>query len=544
MMCNKMIMSSRTAESRITLFILIVIIGFSSIAWNSNDDIKLHREGKKWVRQREWQKAIDSYNEILNKYPGSLYCDDAQFWIGFSWEQIPGGEQKAFQFFQKVVDNYSHSPWVDDAVIHQIFLAKKMIQSGNEKPGEFLTKKVSDSDSTIRYQAALALGELRDPHVLPLLEEMATGEDQVLARRAMDLLKGYSNLMDGVFQRETAKPGVSFDRYRPSQGETSRIIYENLKREGSSWTETELLNNGLFHIVQKEDLSCYLSLENEGDRKEWLHKVWAPKDPTPTTEKNEAQEEFRRRVLYARKHFGKDWNFKENYYPPWDSRGEVYIKFGKPDRRDRVEMDWEEWTFHKHRIVLMVSDHLDNRMGDGIHFGKVSKYLYRRNIAMQRSQYIHEPQFLYISPMQDMVKTIKGMEFRIVSAQKAGSMIRVQFTYRFQAQNLKISRDNGRYRGTYLYRWVIYDEDYHPMKQYQTVEEVDFSEDESLNKSFVTGNIETTLASGSYILALRIEDMHSNRLGIYRKHFSTQSKNGSETLSPGKETGGDNGTLE
>ena len=28
---------------------------------------------------------------------------------------------------QKVVDNYSHSPWVDDAVIHQIFLAKKTL---------------------------------------------------------------------------------------------------------------------------------------------------------------------------------------------------------------------------------------------------------------------------------------------------------------------------------------------------------------------------------------------------------------------------------
>ncbi|NIA22828.1 MAG: GWxTD domain-containing protein [Proteobacteria bacterium] len=52
---------------------------------------------------------------------------------------------------------------------------------------------------------------------------------------------------------------------------------------------------------------------------------WKKRDPVPTTEKNEAEIEYFKRVEYANKKF-------TSYKPGWKTdRGMIYIKYGPPD---------------------------------------------------------------------------------------------------------------------------------------------------------------------------------------------------------------------
>lgn len=58
---------------------------------------------------------------------------------------------------------------------------------------------------------------------------------------------------------------------------------------------------------------------------------WAARDPDPTTATNERLVEHFRRIMYARLTFSEGKS-------PWDRRGEIYIRYGDPDDRQRFLM--------------------------------------------------------------------------------------------------------------------------------------------------------------------------------------------------------------
>ena len=486
-------------------------------------DVKIYKSGKKFIRNRQWDKAIESYDELLQQYPKSLYGDDAQFWIGFSLEQTPGLEEKAFDSYQRLIEQYPNSPWVDDAVIHQIYLAKKLVLEGRGSYEIFLRRKLDDQDQSVRYQAALSLGEMKHSIALPILEEMAKDEDVEIARRAMDTLRDYSKTLDEAVEAEvqpieTIKTGSTLPK-----AAVRYILHTQLGVAGENWTEDALIINGLYHIISQDELLFYLSLENEWDRQEWWRKYWARQDPTPTTPENEAEEEYRRRVLFVWKSYGKVWDSMDDYYPPWDTRGELYIKYGKPDHQEEADDDKELWMYYSYKVNFLVSTRLPNTHGEGLDLGTVSRYLYRKNMRPRRN-YLGEPGFYFINPSFKKTKRIEDFDLRITSTSRAGSMYRIRFTYQFSASNLRFKKENDKLEGAYRYRWVVLDDDYRTQSSSDAVEELAYSNKEDVLNSKVFRNFHVSLIPGSYTLALRIEGTRSNKLGIYRKSFTIQGK--------------------
>ena len=155
----------------------------------------LHNLGKKYVRERKWKQAIQTYNQLLNEQPEGQYSDDAAFWIGFSQEQIPGMEQSAFDSFDEVAKNHPNSPWMDDARIHQIMIARKLYTQPDGKYRIFLQRMIKDSHIQIRYQAALALADFKNKTAIPVLEEMVNAGDEDMAGKAMEALESYSDIL-------------------------------------------------------------------------------------------------------------------------------------------------------------------------------------------------------------------------------------------------------------------------------------------------------------------------------------------------------------
>jgi GWxTD domain-containing protein len=87
-------------------------------------------------------------------------------------------------------------------------------------------------------------------------------------------------------------------------------------------------------LLGKEKFAEFVLLSDTAEANAWLRRFWTEHDPTPTTPKNEFEDDHRRRVYHAIGLFGS--NRKSG--PPWDERGEVYIRYGDPNER-RIMQD-------------------------------------------------------------------------------------------------------------------------------------------------------------------------------------------------------------
>ena len=82
---------------------------------------------------------------------------------------------------------------------------------------------------------------------------------------------------------------------------------------------------------------------------------WAGRDPAPVTLANERMIEHYRRVAFSLEHYGR------NEFP-WDARGEVYVRYGRPDHISQSE----NIRFETVPKVIAVKERLINQAGRGI----------------------------------------------------------------------------------------------------------------------------------------------------------------------------------
>jgi GWxTD domain-containing protein len=114
-----------------------------------------------------------------------------------------------------------------------------------------------------------------------------------------------------------------------------------------------------FYLSTKEYLAkvdelCYIASEEEmrqlrnakpSERQKLWQEFWQKKDPTPTTEENEAMDDYFNRIEYCKKHFSKgDKGYKSD-------RAKVYMKFGPPDQIEsnpfeRQSQPYEIWYYY------------------------------------------------------------------------------------------------------------------------------------------------------------------------------------------------------
>lgn len=143
----------------------------------AQEDFNLFNEAMELRIQREWDKALQRYESLKQKYPESKYVDDAEFWSAYILEE-QGKETEAFQSYQAMKQKYPDSPWADDATIHQIGLAEKFVKQGQDSYKGFLTNELGSPYKNVKYQAALSLGKLGDERAIPVLKEMSNNGDK------------------------------------------------------------------------------------------------------------------------------------------------------------------------------------------------------------------------------------------------------------------------------------------------------------------------------------------------------------------------------
>ena len=96
----------------------------------------------------------------------------------------------------------------------------------------------------------------------------------------------------------------------------------------------------------------------QAPRQQWKalsEAFWAGRDPAPVTAANERWIEHCRRVAYARRYFG-------GHRHPWDDRGEVYVRYGRPDHVSASN----DIRFETHPKVLAVKERIMNQAGEAL----------------------------------------------------------------------------------------------------------------------------------------------------------------------------------
>jgi len=108
----------------------------------------------------------------------------------------------------------------------------------------------------------------------------------------------------------------------------------------------------------------YLELATSAEREAWVEKFWLMLDPTPTTPRNERRIEHEMRVRTARELFGIPGK------PGCDRRGEIYIRFGPPDMRTIIPVEFslysapsppqEGWYYNALNTMIIFADQTQN----------------------------------------------------------------------------------------------------------------------------------------------------------------------------------------
>jgi len=537
------IMKSKLIKTATLAVILLNLVLTASSQENEKTDHELYQKAKRQCIEQEWEEAIHLFQRLIEEYPDSQYRDDAHFWIGYCLGKRTGSEIEAFITFENLISDFKNSPWVDDAVIHQIALAEKLVRQGREQFLYFLIEKLNAEEAVFRQQAALALGRLNDKRALPELNSMKGHEDLgPLAQSLIERIeseetrtsKPSAKIVDSKHLRFDVKKDKIFEKETRTEEKHTPFFhytkrhrqYRDMLKKKDDWTKEELIDFGMWQILPTDQFEEYNSLQDY-DRSEWLRKYWKQHDPTPTTETNEARTEFERRVNYARAHFSDLWNYRHLQYlmdqhlregwprAPWDARGEMYIKYGEPDARSVHDYHEEEWIYYGHMGDFIISQYMTNIYGEAIRPGEMSQQIYQGYPMYVDANFIYNQEFVYEHDYD--AEPLKKFKWTVENE----SMIKNQnmsIHYSVPTKEFKLSKENEFFVIQYLERYVILDEDMREIYRHEKIKELKKKNKRNFKKEkHIKETITLDLEPGHYIVALRIEDQHSNKLGIFQK---------------------------
>ncbi len=392
-------------KSRTLLFLLLMT--FTAARSQTDEAHRLYLQAKKYSFEQKWQTAADLFAQLGKEYPSSAYREEAAFWVGYCLEKA-GELQKAYDAFESMLSAFPKGTWSDDAWTHRIALAEQLAQKPGDRYYEALYRALEFDDEEIMFAAASALGRLGDRRALPVLKAMRgkpffdrEAEKLVEQLETQAPASNPARSIVGGDGRRTLRVPTADDRINYFQ-EHRFEQYRSLARKDDNWSADELIDFAVWHIVTTEQFDAYLALDRRG-RMEWLEEFWRQRDPTLGTLENEAREEFYRRIDYARRNFSYYDGRQDFYYAPWDARGEVYIKFGRPEQRTITD-EGEFWRYPQYNnVTFFIRPNVTNIFGRSIFISSLDNKSMRSAIRPSERQkwrnfhneYIFQPGFYF-----------------------------------------------------------------------------------------------------------------------------------------------------
>jgi len=515
----------------------------------ADDGTALFQKAKKKTVAQLWDEAIMLYEEFIHEYPDHKDEDDAFFWLAYCLEKKMPNDIQPFLAYDELIQTFPKSTWTDDAIVHQIGMAARFVESGKEEFRDFLYEKLEENHRQIRQQAAIALGKIRDKKARPVLKEMAENPDyyDLVSPLIQDMEGRNVETAPSIAAKSqkrtafevTASAGRFEEKSQKKEEKTwdwSGVLptfytkrhrqYKSMLKNQKRWTPDELIDFGMWTILSTDEFEMYHRLSGY-DRSEWLRKYWKKLDPTPTTQKNEAFDEFKRRVNYAYAHFSETWDYRHLKYKkdmyqrsgwsnaPWDARGELYIKYGPPQFQTIHGWHTEEWSYYKYHVDFIVKLYETNIYYDAIQPGSLSYYSYKDDIDYVISTYISNPEFRYHYEYD--ADPLKLKENRFFTEDGL-----LKFNYSVPIKELGYEKSGDVYQFDYDLTVVVFDEDMREVIRQEKKKTFQRENKHAYKKDkYYSDQVQLPLIPGPYLVSILIDDKHSKKIGLYMKNLDT-----------------------
>ncbi len=153
-------------------------------------DEELFMEAKILIFDKEWIKAQEKLEQLIDEYPDSPWTSQAVFYRAKCLKEQRGKERDALEAYQAYLERKDRSKSLaEDAETEIIDLSFVLYQKGRRSYLSEIEKRLSSPNRVVRYFAAIRLSQVEEKKIaaqaVPVLEEIVKKEkDNELRDRA------------------------------------------------------------------------------------------------------------------------------------------------------------------------------------------------------------------------------------------------------------------------------------------------------------------------------------------------------------------------
>ena len=169
--------------------LLIISVFLPGYAYTQSGE-ELFQEAKIMIFDKEWEKAQEKLEELMEEYPDSPLFSQALFYLGRTLENQKGEEKEAISVFKRYILRRDSSEFLtQEAETSIIKLSFDLYEKGRKSYLKEIQSRLYRPDRVVRYYAALRLSYLDDKgearEAIPVLKEiLEEEEDQELVDKA------------------------------------------------------------------------------------------------------------------------------------------------------------------------------------------------------------------------------------------------------------------------------------------------------------------------------------------------------------------------
>jgi outer membrane protein assembly factor BamD (BamD/ComL family) len=167
-----------------------------------DDEMDLFFKAKEHIFKRQWDKARKQFEKYLKDFPEGRYQDEALYWLAQSLnhlsKQTKGEEnilrlkEQAIQKTDEILRKFPESLWRDDALTLRLEIASQLVLSGEEEYKTYIddaVKTQKKNEQEIKLLALHSLADMDPDYVLPIFKQvLETDPDSGIRKQVVSLL--------------------------------------------------------------------------------------------------------------------------------------------------------------------------------------------------------------------------------------------------------------------------------------------------------------------------------------------------------------------
>ena len=292
---------------------IAVDVGTASVppaAWAEADPAdSLYREARRALNAKEYEKAAELFDEIVERYPRSEYAADALYWKGFALYR-DGNFDDAVEALETQAKKYPRAATRRDAEALLVRVQGELAKRGDSKALEDVDSAASGAakdcgDMEVRAAALDALQQMDSERVLPLLKKVLARRDECsrpLRKNALFILAQKSGPQREELLLEVAKndpdPSVRSDAVFHLSQASSEEAVTALEQLLKSSPDRRVRGNALFALANnrsarartilrdfalspqepmnlRNDAIFHLAQSRDDDARQWLRQAYS-----------------------------------------------------------------------------------------------------------------------------------------------------------------------------------------------------------------------------------------------------------------------------